>query len=224
MNPADDALRTFVFADLSGYTALTEAHGDDDAAVTAARFFELTRSALSERSRLVKTLGDGVMIVADSIPEGIRVALLLAGAVRAEPNFPAARVGLHAGTAVETGGDYFGGCVNLTARVMAAAEPGQILCTAVVAEDDAASQLAPPRTMGFARLKHIREPVALYALFASEAAPPPMWIDPVCRMRIDPTPATFSAEHEGELVHFCSRACCDQYFAEPSAYPPARGT
>jgi len=224
MSSAEGAKRTFVFADLCGYTALTEAHGDDDAAVTAARFFELTRRALSERSRLVKTLGDGVMVVADSIPEGIRVALQLAGSVRDEPNFPAARVGVHASTAVETDGDYFGGGVNLTARVMAAAEPGQIVCTAVVAEDGAASRLAAPRPMGLVRLKHIHEPVALYELPTREAAPQPMWIDPVCRMRIDPTPATFSAEHEGALVHFCSRACCDQYLAEPAAYPRAGGT
>lgn len=99
---------TFVFADLAGYTALTEAHGDEGGASTASRFFEITRRALSGSSGLVKTLGDGVMVVADSTQEGIRVAMAIAQVVRAEPGFPAVRIGIHTGVAVERDGDFFG--------------------------------------------------------------------------------------------------------------------
>ncbi len=50
--------RTLVFADLAGYTALTEAHGDEDAAQVATRFHRLARAALPAGTTLVKTIGD----------------------------------------------------------------------------------------------------------------------------------------------------------------------
>ena len=56
--------RAVIFADLAGYTALTEAHGDSGAADVAERFFELTASVLQADARIVKTIGDAVMVVA----------------------------------------------------------------------------------------------------------------------------------------------------------------
>jgi class 3 adenylate cyclase len=59
---SDPARETAIlFADLSGFTALTEAHGDLDAADLAGRFHELAEVALRDGTRLIKTLGDAVM-------------------------------------------------------------------------------------------------------------------------------------------------------------------
>ena len=66
-----------VFADLAGYTALTEAHGDDGAADVALRFFDLAASLLPGDARIVKTIGDAVMIVASEAPTGLDVGLSL---------------------------------------------------------------------------------------------------------------------------------------------------
>lgn len=83
---------TFLFADLAGFTALTETHGDEDAADVVARFYDLTRASLIGESRLMKTIGDAVMIVADQPQAAVLTALRLVAAVRA---------GLHSGSAAE---------------------------------------------------------------------------------------------------------------------------
>ena len=53
--------RTFAFVDLAGFTALTEAHGDEEAVATLSRFRAMTSRALDGRGVLVKTIGDAVM-------------------------------------------------------------------------------------------------------------------------------------------------------------------
>src|SRR5690349_19479113 len=53
---------TFAFVDLAGFTALTEAQGDEDAADVAVRFATLARAALAPGDRLIKTIGDAVLV------------------------------------------------------------------------------------------------------------------------------------------------------------------
>ena len=53
---------TICFVDLEGFTALTEQHGDEDAAGLATRFAKLTRSVLGPRDHLIKTIGDAVLV------------------------------------------------------------------------------------------------------------------------------------------------------------------
>ena len=53
---------TFAFVDMAGFTALTEAQGDEDAADLATMFADITRAALGPGDRLVKTIGDAVLV------------------------------------------------------------------------------------------------------------------------------------------------------------------
>ena len=79
------------FADLAGYTALTEAHGDDgaaDVADVAERFFELTVSVLRGDGRIVKTIGDAVMIVTSEAIDGLETGLEVLRVVEHDPHFP----------------------------------------------------------------------------------------------------------------------------------------
>src|SRR6516225_3054394 len=100
--------QTFLFADLSGFTALTEVHGDEQAADLAASFFQDARSLLASRgAREVKTLGDSILIRCDSAKEAIGLALRLVRDVGARHGFPSVRVGMHTGPAVERDGDWF---------------------------------------------------------------------------------------------------------------------
>jgi class 3 adenylate cyclase/YHS domain-containing protein len=213
----DSAEYTFVFADLAGYTALTEAHGDDGGANVARRFHELTRAALGD-STLVKTLGDGVMIVASSLSAAVRLAEDLGKQVAVEQEFPAVRIALHQGTAVVHQGDYFGNSVNLTARVMEAARPGQVLCTECIADAVMSAELARAVPVGTVRLKHIAQPVALYEIAFERAADTLKHLDPVCRMMVDANTTRATLEHEGTQLHFCSQGCAAKFSLSPETY------
>ena len=122
--------QTFVFADLSGFTALTEAHGDEQAADLAGGFCAAVRELLAEyQAREVKAIGDALMLRAGDAAAAIQLGLHIVHDVGAQHGFPLVRVGMHTGPAVERAGDWFGATVNLAARVSAAAAGGEVLVT-----------------------------------------------------------------------------------------------
>jgi adenylate cyclase len=211
---------TFVFADLAGYTALTEAHGDDDAAHIATRFHDLSRACLPVGAQLVKTIGDAVMLVATNEQAGIEAAIAVARAIADEPSFPALRVGLHAGPAVERDGDYFGATVNIAARVAAFARGGEIVCTERIAAIAAERGLAAARAMGTVRLKNVAHALALYELNSHERGHELRHVDPVCRMQVSPAEAAAQLEHDGVTLYFCSKGCAERFAQAPDVHLP----
>lgn len=126
--------RAIVFIDLSGYTRLTEEAGDRRAAEQGARLvaIALERCGASSGGRVVKSLGDGVMLRFADAGEAVRAALDVLERAR-EAGLPPARAGVAAGPVVQRDGDYFGRTVNLAARLVDAAEPGRVLASAAVA-------------------------------------------------------------------------------------------
>src|SRR5512146_1494066 len=101
---------------MEGFTARTEAHGDENAARLATRFAELTREALGPGDRLIKTLGDAVLVTSIGAEPGIALIENLLGLAAGEPDFPNLRAGLHHGPAILRDNDVFGAAVNLAAR------------------------------------------------------------------------------------------------------------
>jgi adenylate cyclase len=209
---------TFIFADLAGFTALTEMHGDDDATEVAARFYDLAHASLCGDARLVKTIGDAVMLVADQIPDAVSTALQLVAAVRAEPGFPVVRIGLHNGPAVERSGDYFGAVVNLAARIAAYARPDQILCTEAIAESVSNLDIAICQPTGVVSFKNIAQPVAIFEIEDRQRTMSAQEIDPVCRMALDPLTACAQLPFEDHLYHFCSFECAQKFVQNPTVY------
>lgn len=212
--------RTFVFADLAGYTALTEAHGDDDAARIATRFHALARSCLPRGTHLVKTIGDAVMIAAPSVADGIAVALELSRLVAAEPTFPALRVGLHVGSVVERDNDYFGAAVNIAARVAGVARGGEVVCTAPVAVVATGRDFVGARALGTVRLKNVAAPVELYRLGGDDAFGELRHVDPVCRMQVLASEAAATRDYASITIHFCSTTCATKFDESPELYVP----
>jgi class 3 adenylate cyclase len=105
---------TILFADLAGFTALTEAHGDRQAAYVAAEFFIAVRGLLSFRAaREVKTIGDALMIRGSDAAKAIELGLEIVDDVGRQHGFPAVRVGMNTGQALERDGDWFGKTVNV---------------------------------------------------------------------------------------------------------------
>ena len=125
------------FADLAGYTQLTEELGDEEAAGVVERFVERVRRSIPDQARIVKTIGDEVMLVSSDPGPLAEWAVAFQ---REQDERPLPRIGVHAGEVVYRDGDYFGREVNLAARVVARAAAGEVLVTWPVVES-ADSQL-----------------------------------------------------------------------------------
>jgi adenylate cyclase len=172
--PADQPLseQTFLFADLVGFTALTEEQGDERAADVIGSFGARVRRLLpSHGAQEVKALGDGLMIRVRRPAEAVRLGLRIAREIGAG-GLPPVRVGIHTGQALARGGDWFGGAVNVAARVTATAAGGEVLLTDATrsaVEGDGGIELW---ALGQRRLKNLSRPVELYrASWAAQAAP-----------------------------------------------------
>jgi adenylate cyclase len=122
---------TFVFADLVGYTALTE-HRGDQAAAGVAREFRRTICALSREHGAwqVKSMGDGVMIWAPDAGDAVALAAHAVEHVGARRDLLPVRVGVHTGPAVMRGCDWYGSAVNVAARLADKAKPNEVLVSA----------------------------------------------------------------------------------------------
>lgn len=215
MTPAREY--TFCFIDMAGFTALTEAHGDELAADLVERFVALvTRACDDTRVQLVSTIGDGAFVVATRPEDGVRFVTRVFGLTANEPDFPALRAGLHHGEALERGGNYVGASVNLAARVASQAAGCQALSTSTTAE--AAARLGTPvESVGTFTLRNVRNPIELFSLRVG-AHDERATIDPVCRMSLDPNIAAGRLRHQGVDYWFCSLGCAATFAANPAIY------
>jgi adenylate cyclase len=156
---------TFVFADLVGYTALTESRGDE-AAAAVAREFRRTMRALSRDHGAwqVKSMGDGVMIWAPDAGDAVALAAHAVEEVGTRADLLPVRVGVHTGPAVMRGCDWYGGAVNVAARLAAEAEPNQALVSAATRAgvgERATQALADRRELS---LRGVGQPVSAWRL------------------------------------------------------------
>jgi adenylate cyclase len=121
------------FADLVGFTSLSEQLSDRQTADLVERFEGLaTDVVVGGHGRVIKMIGDEVMFTADVDQVG-EIALSLAEAF-ASPDLPSVRVGVASGAVVSQGGDLFGGVVNMAQRATMAARPGTVLVSPPLAE------------------------------------------------------------------------------------------
>ena len=217
----EDEQHTFLFADLAGFTALTEVHGDEFAANAAADFCAGVRSLLPEyAAEEVKTIGDAIMLRVASPADAVHLAVRIINEVGRRHGALAVRVGVHTGTAVPRHGDWFGTGVNLASRVATSAAPGEVLMTAATRVRAGAGldgfQL---ERRGERRFKNVTEPAELYALtLAAQGSHVQFPVDPVCRMAVDPDRSPERRVHRGAQYHFCSGECAQVFDHNPDRY------
>ena len=96
---------TFLFADIAGFTALTEAHGDEEAADLVGRFCDAVRDELPPDSTHAKAIGDAVMLRIPDPAAAILLGVRITHDLMRSHGAPPVRVGLHHGEAVERDGD-----------------------------------------------------------------------------------------------------------------------
>ncbi len=204
--------QTFCFVDLAGFSALTEAHGDDTAADLVLRFTGMVERGLQGDGELIAVIGDAVFVASNEPKSGLRVLRRLWQRAEEEPEFPALRAGLHHGEAVRRGTQLYGSAVNTAARVAAQASGGQVLATSAVATS-ARIEGIPVTALGATRLKNLRDAVELFAL---QLGPQELTeaIDPVCRMRVTRAGAAGHLALDGEEHWFCSRECLRLFVSE----------
>jgi adenylate cyclase len=138
------------FADLAGYTRLTEEEGELEAVDTVERFVEAVETTLPDDARVIKTIGDEVMIVG-SDPDALTEWAVGFQQLQTGPNLP--RIAIHYGDALYRDGDYYGRDVNIASRVAARSAGGEVLVTRQVVEHGNAhlnfERIAEVRLKGF---------------------------------------------------------------------------
>jgi adenylate cyclase len=123
------------FADLVGFTRLGEEIPPEELGHLAVRLEALTSDLVEAPVRLVKTIGDAVMLVCVEPTPLLDTSLaLLDAAEREGENFPRLRAGMAIGSALSRAGDWFGRPVNLASRITAIARPGSLLAEREVRE------------------------------------------------------------------------------------------
>ncbi|MCU0261418.1 MAG: adenylate/guanylate cyclase domain-containing protein [Ilumatobacteraceae bacterium] len=153
-----------VFSDIVGFTELTDLHGDDVALELVDAHARTVAGLLPECARVVKELGDGLLLWFGDAADAIRTGIALqerCASVHGGDLPLWVRVGIHWGCPRRRGDDLIGHDVNLTSRITALAGPGEVLCSeAVVA---AAGQLdgVELRPLGSVFVKGVAEPVPL---------------------------------------------------------------
>lgn len=217
-----DTAATFVFADIAGFTALTEAHGDEQAAALVDRFAAGAEKELPAGATRVKSIGDALMLRVPEPGDAILLGLRLTRDVLREHGAFAVRVGLHHGPAVERDGDYFGTTVNVAARVSSIAAGGEVLTTGETAAlvPDLEGVLFESR--GRHTLRNVAEPLEIFAaLRSADLGADALPVDPVCRMSVDPDRAIGRLEYEGTVYFFCSLPCAAHFARHPDRFAAA---
>lgn len=148
------------FADIVGYTTTTR-HSDIDELAALLEAFEkdATETIAARHGRVVKTVGDEVLFVADSAADAAEIAVRLVDGDREARGLPTLRVGLAMGQVLSRFGDVYGSVVNLAARLTALARPGTVLVDRELAEalhDNDSYLLRPRRATAVRGYHHLR--------------------------------------------------------------------
>ncbi len=217
---ADVRAATFVFADLAGYTALTAAHGDEHAADTAAAFVSEARQLLVDyEAEAIKSIGDALLMRAQDAEQAVHLAARIMEDLGSRDRSLGIRIGMHTGTAVQRGDDWFGAGVNIAARIADLAESGEILMSEETQQ--AARRAVRPdqlQRLGRRDLKHVHEPVEIHVFHPAGDSGRQLPIDPVCHMALEPASCEERRVHRGVEYRFCSTTCAAAFDRAADSY------
>jgi adenylate cyclase len=210
-----DTEAAVVFVDMSGFSALTEVHGDHLAAQLAEAFAAMAMISLGPDDELIKTIGGAVMVTCGNASTALAFLRRLNEATELAEGFPMLRAGVSAGPVVKRRGDVYRATVNTAARLAALAAPGQIVTTRDVAAAALGSELSI-ESLGPVQLRNMSEPIELFAVDAASARREHM--DPVCRMHVAAVAAATAVTHRGRLYRFCSTFCAKRFGGRPDDF------
>lgn len=150
------------FLDIAGFTRFTEEVGEAEAFEQIERLRHAVDETLPRGARLVKMTGDGAMVVSNDEVALVRWALELVERMKQGPPL---RAGIHSGEVLFREGDFYGGAVNLAARLIARAAGGEVVVSGRVRDAARKSRGALSFTsLGEVRLKGFSEAVELFVV------------------------------------------------------------
>lgn len=178
MSDGPSALRTFLIADIRGYTRYTEEYGDEAAAKLAADFAELVADGVQAHDgQLVELRGDEALAVFTSARQALRAAVDLQARfgdeTGANSDIPLkVGMGIDSGEAVEIDdGSFRGASLNVAARLCGRAHGGDVLVSASTVRLTGKLGGLQYSDRGRVRLKGIPEPVHIYQVYSELDAP-----------------------------------------------------
>jgi class 3 adenylate cyclase len=162
---------TVLFTDIVGSTELIDQVGETTAHEIRQRHFSLLREVAEKRGgRVVKNLGDGLMVIFAKAPQAIACASDMQRRVASDADQLELRVGLHAGELLRDGNDFFGSTVIIARRLCDSAEAGQTIVstdTRALADGASDESFVP---LGALELKGLGTPVQAESLIWSQPA------------------------------------------------------
>ena len=155
------------FADLTGYTRLTEEEGELTALDAVERFVADVEASLPESARVIKTIGDEAMVIGT---DPVALTLWAVHFQRERRRRPLPRIAVHNGAALYRDGDYYGRDINIASRIAARSAGGEVLVTRPVADAVGTGAGVRFRRIGTVRLKGFTEPTEVLLAQASDGS------------------------------------------------------
>ena len=152
------------FIDVVGFTELGERIEAFELGAAASELVELTHEMIGPPVKLIKSLGDAVLLVSPDVGALVAAGISIVETADATESLPRLRMGIAKGEAISRGGDWFGRPINLASRLTAVARPGSVLTVKAVRDE-----LADTYSWSFAgerRFKGIKNHVSLYRVRA----------------------------------------------------------
>ncbi|MBU2493156.1 MAG: YHS domain-containing protein [Bacteroidetes bacterium] len=210
MSDQKETTLSFLIADLAGYTALTEIHGDQSALELIEKYLTFVQQSLSLNVSLVERVGDEVLIVSEDSDSLADTALKLLDKIEDELHFPSLHLGLHTGPVIKKNGKYFGHTINLTSRICSYSKGGQILCSQKFINSIKSKFNYNLMKIGNVIFKNVREEIVLYSI-VPKINKEYIVVDPVCHMQLDKRSAPIKLTLDRNDFYFCSHDCKEKF-------------
>lgn len=205
-------------ADLTGYTAMTDVHGGASAAKIVHKYMQLVGKSVCGTTQVVQRIGDQVVMISDEPYDIAMTALQLNAYTLEEHHFLSIHAGIHYGSIFQEDGNLFGSTINIAARIMNLANRGQILCSASFVNKMPTNQPALSfMPFGKHKLKNVIHELEIFEL-NNTVESTLFYMDPVCRMHINPEKTVHTYTFQDQTFHFCSSQCLELFKTSPETF------
>jgi class 3 adenylate cyclase len=216
--------RTFAFLDLSGFTALTQAEGDERAVAVLGVFRAALRDICSRRGvRIAKWLGDGAMLVSVETTPLVATTLEMQAAIDAAPEAIAIRCGITSGAVILLeGDDYIGHAVNIAARLCDLAPAHEVLAVPAVLPEIPPWVTHEPTEQ--VALHGLEQPIDVVRLGINRPTAQSAF-DPICNIPLTKmTAVSRRNDGDGRELLFCSESCAEMWEQRRTQVDPDAGS